>query len=39
VPRFIEEFVSNTKLASMGISIDTMTSEQVDYVNEWEHGT
>jgi adenosylhomocysteinase len=39
VPRIIEEFVSNTKLASMGITIDSMTPEQVSYVNEWEHGT
>ncbi len=39
VPRFIEEFVSTTKLESMGIKIDSMTSEQVDYVNEWQHGT
>jgi adenosylhomocysteinase len=39
VPQVIEEFVATTKLASMGINIDTMTSEQVNYVNEWEHGT
>jgi adenosylhomocysteinase len=39
VPHVIEEFVANTKLASMGINIDSMTSEQVNYVNEWEHGT
>jgi adenosylhomocysteinase len=39
VPREIEEFVSITKLDSMGIKIDSMTSEQVDYVNEWQHGT
>jgi adenosylhomocysteinase len=39
VPLVIEEFVSKTKLASMGITIDAMTSEQVHYVNDWEHGT
>jgi adenosylhomocysteinase len=39
VPREIEEFVAGTKLASMGVSIDEMTPEQVNYVNAWEHGT
>lgn len=39
VPREIEEFVSTAKLASMGVNIDTMTSDQKAYSNSWEHGT
>jgi adenosylhomocysteinase len=39
VPREIEEFVASTKLASMGITIDEMTPEQVKYSNDWQHGT
>jgi len=39
VPREIEEYVSTAKLASMGISIDTMTADQKKYSTSWEHGT
>ncbi|MGB4076406.1 MAG: adenosylhomocysteinase [Minisyncoccia bacterium] len=35
----IENFVASTKLASMGIAIDTLTSEQMKYLADWEHGT
>jgi adenosylhomocysteinase len=39
VPQEIEEFVASTKLASMGITIDEMTADQVKYTNDWQHGT
>jgi adenosylhomocysteinase len=39
VPREIEEWISTAKLASMGISIDSMTDEQSKYATSWEHGT
>jgi adenosylhomocysteinase len=39
VPLEIEEFVSREKLASMGITIDSLTPEQKKYLSGWEHGT
>jgi adenosylhomocysteinase len=39
VPREIEDFVAGTKLASMGITIDEMTTDQKKYTSSWEHGT
>lgn len=39
VPIEIERYVSREKLASMGITIDTLTAEQQKYLSGWEHGT
>lgn len=39
VPLEIEQYVSREKLASMGISIDSLTPEQQKYLSGWEHGT
>ncbi len=39
VPLEIEHFVATEKLASMGIHIDAMTSDQAKYSVSWEHGT
>ncbi len=39
VPAEVEEYVSRTKLASMGILIDELTAEQKAYLTGWEHGT
>ncbi len=39
VPREVEEYVATAKLASMGITIDTMTADQKKYSESWEHGT
>ena len=39
VPREIDEMVASTKLATMGISIDTLTDEQRAYLAAWEMGT
>ncbi|OGG43463.1 adenosylhomocysteinase [Candidatus Kaiserbacteria bacterium RIFCSPHIGHO2_01_FULL_48_10] len=35
----IEKRVADLKLASMGITIDTLTPEQKKYLESWEHGT
>jgi adenosylhomocysteinase len=35
----IENDVASVKLASMGITIDTLTDEQTKYLADWEHGT
>lgn len=39
VPAAIEEYIATAKLASMGITIDTMTADQKKYSTSWEHGT
>ena len=35
----IEDWISNLKLKSMGIEIDTLTPEQAEYLSSWEMGT
>ena len=39
VPMEIEKRVADFKLASMGVSMDTLTEEQKKYLDSWEHGT
>ncbi|MCK4401219.1 adenosylhomocysteinase [bacterium] len=39
VPQDIDERISQLKLNSMGIKIDTLTSEQKKYLSSWEIGT
>ena len=39
VPRDIDQEVGRLKLASMGITIDTLTDEQERYIASWEAGT
>jgi adenosylhomocysteinase len=39
VPRQIEEEVSTLKLASMGIRIDSLSTEQKRYLTSWQTGT
>jgi adenosylhomocysteinase len=39
VPRSIEEDVATLKLASMGIRIDSLSSEQKHYLTSWQTGT
>jgi adenosylhomocysteinase len=39
VPVEVEQYVANEKLASMGISIDTLTATQKQYMSGWEQGT
>ena len=39
VPKQVDQWVSNLKLQSMGISIDTLTDEQTKYLASWEMGT
>ncbi|MBI3580756.1 MAG: adenosylhomocysteinase [Nitrospinae bacterium] len=39
VPEEIERWVSDLKLASMGIKTDVLTEEQKRYLSSWEHGT
>jgi adenosylhomocysteinase len=39
VPDEIDDWVSSLKLQTMGIEIDTLTPEQVEYLASWEMGT
>lgn len=39
VPHAIDSEVAKLKLSSMGISIDTLTEEQISYLKGWEEGT
>lgn len=39
VPLDIDRRIATLKLKSMGISIDTLTKEQVEYLSSWESGT
>ncbi|MBP6471551.1 MAG: adenosylhomocysteinase [Chloroflexi bacterium] len=39
VPEEVDQLIASIKLQSMGIHIDTLTNEQVKYLNSWEEGT
>jgi adenosylhomocysteinase len=39
VPEAIDQEIARLKLASMGIAIDTLTPEQVEYLRSWQEGT
>jgi adenosylhomocysteinase len=39
VPEEIDREIARLKLASLGMTIDTPTPEQVKYMNSWEEGT
>jgi adenosylhomocysteinase len=39
VPEVIDREIARIKLESMGVQIDHLTPEQVNYLNSWEEGT
>jgi adenosylhomocysteinase len=39
VPAEIDREIARLKLEGMGVTIDTLTPEQVAYLNSWEEGT
>jgi len=39
VPKEIDKQIASLKLATMGITIDTLTPEQAKYLQSWEEGT
>jgi adenosylhomocysteinase len=39
VPEVIDREIARIKLESMGVKIDQLTPEQVNYLNSWEEGT
>ncbi|MGC8857094.1 MAG: adenosylhomocysteinase [Anaerolineae bacterium] len=39
VPQEIDAEIARLKLEAMGVKIDTLTEEQIKYLNSWEEGT
>jgi adenosylhomocysteinase len=39
IPEEIDREIARLKLSAMGVEIDTLTSEQIKYLNSWEEGT
>jgi adenosylhomocysteinase len=39
VPEEIDQNIARLKLAAMGVGIDTLTPQQVKYLNSWQEGT
>jgi adenosylhomocysteinase len=39
VPENIDREIARLKLETMNISIDTLTEEQIKYLNSWKEGT
>lgn len=39
VPEEIDLEIAHLKLEAMGVQIDILTEEQIDYLNSWQHGT
>jgi len=39
VPEEIDRRVARLKLETMGVDIDKLTEEQVEYMGSWEEGT
>lgn len=39
MPKNLDEEVARLKLETMGIAIDSLTKEQINYLNSWQEGT
>lgn len=39
VPEMIDQEIARIKLDAMGVKVDVLTPEQVNYLNSWEEGT
>jgi len=39
IPQDVDQEIARLKLASMGVNIDSLTPEQVHYLNQWQEGT
>ncbi|MCT7970786.1 adenosylhomocysteinase [Laspinema olomoucense] len=39
IPREVDQEIARLKLEAMGINMDTLTSDQVEYMNSWTSGT
>jgi adenosylhomocysteinase len=39
IPRELDQEIARLKLQAMGVNIDTLTADQVEYINSWTTGT
>ncbi|MGG6294610.1 adenosylhomocysteinase [Leptolyngbya sp. AN02str] len=39
IPKEVDEDIARLKLQAMGIALDSLTTEQVEYINSWTAGT
>ena len=39
LPKEVDAEIASLKLHALGLSIDTLTAEQLEYISSWEHGT
>ncbi|MEW6733271.1 MAG: adenosylhomocysteinase [Acidobacteriota bacterium] len=39
LPEAVDEEIARLKLEAMGVKIDALTPEMIEYINSWEHGT
>jgi len=39
IPVEVDKEIARLKLEAMGIHIDTLTAEQIEYINSWTSGT
>ena len=39
IPEDIDHEIARLKLAAMGVNIDTLTTEQANYLDQWQEGT
>lgn len=39
LPKEVDAEIASLKLHALGLSIDTLTAEQLEYIASWEHGT
>jgi adenosylhomocysteinase len=39
LPEAVDVEIASLKLHAMGVGIDMLTPEMLEYINSWEHGT
>jgi adenosylhomocysteinase len=39
LPKEVDTEIASLKLRALGMSIDTLTAEQIEYISSWEMGT
>jgi adenosylhomocysteinase len=39
LPKEVDKEIASLKLRALGMTIDTLTAEQVEYIASWETGT
>jgi len=39
LPKEVDAEIASLKLHALGLAIDTLTAEQMEYISSWEHGT